>query len=501
MSVTLSQIHAELLRRDFSRFIRDAWPIVEPGKEFTYGWHVDAIAEHLMAVHQGQINQLIINIPPRFSKSTTVAVMWPAWAWTSWPSIQWLAASYALDLATRDNVKCRDLILSDWYMERFGDKVKIKGDQSEKTKFHNTKNGYRQSTSVGAQTTGHGGDILLLDDPHNTTEENSEVKIENAVHWYKNAFSNRLNDQKKGAIVVIMQRVSHKDLTGVLLKEGGWDHLMLPMEFEPHRRCSTSLGFKDPREKAGELLCPDRVGPVELVRMKKKMTRYAVASQLQQNPSPEEGGIIKKGDWRPWHGKLPEFDMFVQAYDTAFEPKEINDCSARTTWGIFQCLYRLEDPKGGMKEEWRYAAMLLERMNKRLEYPDLRAEAKRAHHDWKAETLLIEKKASGHSLIQELKRSGLPVHAWDPRNDSKVARANAASLAFEQGNIWYDANKPDLMEVIDQCANFPNDDHDDMVDTVTMFVLYARKRYFLSYAGEADDEDVAPAPKRRGYGS
>lgn len=285
-----------LLAEDYLyEFIQQAWHVLEPTTKFIPGWHLEAISEHLEAVSNGQIKRLLINIPPRHMKSLSVGVFWPCWSWIKNPSSRWLFSSYAQDLSTRDSLKCRRLLGSPWYQVRWGDRFTLVGDQNQKTRYENNQTGYRLATSVDGLTTGEGGDFIVIDDAHSIKQVESELIRKSVLVWYDEVMSTRLNNIKTGAIVIVMQRSHHDDLAGhVLEKELGYEHLMLPAEYEPDRKCSTSLGFKDPRKKSGELLWPDRMGRKEIEKQK-QMGTYAYAGQYQQRPSPRGGGLFKIG--------------------------------------------------------------------------------------------------------------------------------------------------------------------------------------------------------------
>lgn len=522
-----TELQAEEMRRSLRTFMRGAWSVVEPGVDFVSGWHIDAICDHLTYVSLGDIDDLVINIPPRHSKSTTVAVVWPAWEWTWKPSSQWLFATYAQDLTVRDSVKCRRLIQSPWYQAHWGGVYQLSGDLNQKKRFDNDKNGYRLATSVGGAATGEGGDRIVVDDAHNMNEIHSDTIREGVIDWWKNVMSTRGNNPKRLGRVIIAQRGHHKDLCGHVLSQGNWVHLNLPGYFKPRTRCVThaqrdswrrpntkfkrgkeetafrvgddikplkkgQVIFRDPRRRENELLTADRFGAAEMAKLAAEMTTMAFESQIQQNPSAEGGNILKRDHWRKWEEEeLPQVSMVLQIYDTAFEEEETNDFSARTTWGVFEYEERL-DPKlpwvAKYKGQTRLCAILLERMNKRMQYPELRAEALKSNELWKPDKILIEKKASGHVLAQELRRAGLPV-ARIKVSESKFMRAHAASLILERGCVFYvDRNWAD--EVIEQCAEFPTGENDDLVDTVTMALLWLRKRWNTDYLDDDDDTNL-----------
>jgi predicted phage terminase large subunit-like protein len=515
-----TQIQAEDMKRDLRSFIEQAWHVVEPGKEFKGGWHIDAICEHLTYVSLGDIDDLVINIPPRHTKSTLVAVMWPAWEWTWNPSIQWLFATYASSLTIRDSVKCRRLIQSPWYQEHFGDCFQLSSDLNQKGRFDNDYYGYRLATSVGGTATGEGGDRIVVDDAHNMKEINSDTIRAGVIDWWRDTMSTRGNDMKKLGRVIIAQRGHHQDLPGHVLSTGGWVHLNLPGYFVPKTRCITKskkeskriipadpeiftfgdhiqplhneqVIFSDPRKLENDLLQEDRFGPDEMRKLSMELTERGFESQIQQNPSAKGGNIMKEHHWREWEEpELPELSMIIQSYDTAFEEDEEHDYSARTTWGVFEYEERLNRKlpwTAQYKGQTRLCLILLERLNKRMEFPELRENAMMAAELWKPDKVLIEKKASGHSLAQEMRRANLPV-ARIKVTDSKFVRAHAASLVLERGCIFY-VKRNWAQEVISQCGNFPADDHDDMVDTVTMAMLWLRKKWSADFLDDDDDND------------
>src|SRR6266481_4002644 len=264
------EIAVEQAKRRLREFVRQAWPVVEPATRFIPGWHLDAICEHLEAVTQGHIRNLLINIPPRHMKSLDVAVFWPAWEWIRCPERRWLFSSYALSLSIRDSVKCRRLIQSAWYQSRWCDRFALTGDQNAKERFENDQTGYRLATSVGGAATGEGGDRVIVDDPHNVKEAESDTVRKGVIDWWDHVMSSRLNDPKSGAKVIIMQRVHEKDLSGHVLEQGGYEHLCLPAEYEGNKR-STSIGWSDPRQEPGELLWPERFGTKEIEELKHSM--------------------------------------------------------------------------------------------------------------------------------------------------------------------------------------------------------------------------------------
>lgn len=296
---------AELRRMDAEgsllEFIKQGWPTLEPGRKFTSGWAVGAICEHLEAVSRGEIKRLLINVPPGCTKSMTTNVFWPSWEWAKNPHLKYISASYAQDLSTRDNVRGRTLMTSEWYSAHWGHKFQLRGDQNAKLRYENTVGGFRQVSSVGSALVGHRGDRIIVDDPHDVQAVESELVREESLRWFAETLPTRLNDLDESAIVVIMQRVHERDVSGLILSSGlGYEHLCLPMEYEPdHPHMST--WFKDPRTVPGELLWPERFSK-EAVEQLKLVFRswggsYAEAGQLQQRPAPRAGGMFQRKDF------------------------------------------------------------------------------------------------------------------------------------------------------------------------------------------------------------
>ena len=288
-------IEREACKRSLATFVRQSWHVLEPSQPYIHGWHVDAICEHLEAITFGDITRLLINIPPGTMKSTLVSVFWPAWEWgcQGRPSYRIIGASHEQGLAVRDTRKMRNLILSDWYQERWP--LVLTSDQNQKTYYENESTGFRQACAV-ASMTGKRGDRVLWDDPHSVEAALSVAHRETALRVFTETLPTRLNNPDSSAIVIVMQRLHELDVSGYILENDlGYDHLCLPMEYEPERHCTTSIGFSDPRKEEGELLFPDRFSRETVDRDKKVMGSFAIAGQFQQRPAPRGGGFF---DWQ-----------------------------------------------------------------------------------------------------------------------------------------------------------------------------------------------------------
>lgn len=440
--------------RRLSHFAEKSWHLLEPGRLFIPGWHIDAIAEHLQAVIDGQLRNLVINIPPRHMKSLLVSVLFPAWGWTRRPNLRWLFASYAESLSVRDSVKCRRVIQSDWYQKRFGHIYQLTGDQNQKQKYENNRTGHRLATSVNGAGTGEGGDIIVIDDPHKVSESESDTVRQSVLDWWDGEMSTRGNDPKKVAKIIVMQRVHEKDLSGhILAKESGFEHLRLPAEYEPKHKSITSIGWQDPRTEDGELLWRERFGMVEIESLKKDMGSQKAAGQLQQRPAPAEGNIIKRHWWK-FYTKLPtRFDKIGISADLTFKDGKKNDFVVFHAWG-----------KLGADK------YLLDELRDKMSFTVQLAAFKRFCEKWPAaQSKWIEDAANCAALIDVL-RSSIPGLIAVPSRSSKVARVEAVSPQIQSGNILLPHPElcPWIEDYIEEHTVFPNGSHDDRVDATSL---------------------------------
>lgn len=489
------------------QFFTDAWPCFDSAP-FTHGMPLQAVCEHLEAVSDGHIKRLIINIPPRMSKSSMTSVCFPAWVWsrrnltpTSGAGVPFLHASYSQQLSLRDSVKCRRLIESPFYQNLWSDRFQLTSDQNTKTRFDNDKNGTRLCTSVGATLTGEGGNIIIVDDPNAAQEAFSEATIETTIDWWDNALSTRLNDPKSGAFIVIQQRLAENDLTGHILEKqiDGWDHLMLPMHYEPDRSFYTSIGWKDWRTEPGELLWPERFAETQVKQLEKVLGPYGAAGQLEQRPEVKGGGIIKREDWQLWEGdRFPHFDFILASLDTAFTEKTHNDPSAITIWGVFAgsqvaAASQFTTTDGKVQavrrtyDESAPKVMLMHAWEERLELHDLVAKVGATCKKYKIDMLVIENKASGISVAQEIRRlfqnENWSVVLNDPKSQDKMSRLYSIQHIFAE-EIVYAPDRSWADKVITQCAGFPKLKHDDLVDTTSQGIRKLREMGLLIRAPE-----------------
>lgn len=300
----LAALNMDLAQGRLIDFAEVFWPVIEPARRFVRGWAIEAVCDHLEAVTAGHIKRLLINVPPGLMKSLSTNVLWPAWEWgpKNLPGNRFLHASYIIDLMIRDNRRCRQIIESPAYQEMFGDRFHLVADQNAKIRYDNDHRGFKIALGVDGGTTGERGDRFVFDDPHNVKKAESEVDLDNKAQWITEVVPSRVNDLKESAFVGIMQRVHERDVSGLILAADlGYTHLMLPMEFEPDRKCVVDMGaafhFEDPRTRKGELLFPERFGGPSLDLLKKQLSawggQYAVSGQLQQEPVPRGGGMFK----------------------------------------------------------------------------------------------------------------------------------------------------------------------------------------------------------------
>lgn len=448
--------HRETIRercRTLSGFVREAWHVLEPSNPYIHGWHVEAICAHLEAISRGEINRLLINVPPGTMKSLLSGVFWPAWEWgpCGRPATRIIGSSYSEDYAKRDNRRMRDLVSSEWYQALWGDQVQLV--RAGEMAFSNTATGFRQGIPF-SRLTGGRGDRVIIDDPHSVDGAESEAERGATIRTFRESVPTRLNNPAKSAIVVIMQRLHEQDVSGTILALGlGYEHLMLPMEFEPERRCRTSIGFEDPRTYDGELLFPERFSREVVERDKVPMGSYAVAGQFQQRPAPRTGGMFQRGDFEIVSALPAGPRRTVRAWD--FAATEVKK-GKRPDWtvGLRMCLvgdtFYVEDVVRG---QWKAAVVETTLANV-------------ASQDQTKVTIRLPEdpgaagKADAATKIKLLK--GYSVKTVRPTGD-KATRARPASAQAEAGNVkllrgaWNEA-------FLDEVCTFPAGAHDDQVD-------------------------------------
>lgn len=495
-----------------AEYIKQAWHVVEPGQPYVHGWHIDFICAHLEAItdevqfDDGTFyNRLLVNVPPGTMKSLIINVFWPSWEWgpRNMPHMRYVCAAHSQELAMRDSVKMRRLVKSEWYQDRWGDRVKLMADQDAKGKFETSATGSRQACAFEG-ITGYRGDRVIIDDPHSVDGANSDAKRNTVTQLFKEAVTSRLNNPDKSAIVVVMQRLHEEDVSGVILSSSmGYDHIMLPMRYDPARAFPTKLGYADLREDEGELLFPDRF-PLEVVeRDERAMGPYATAGQYQQQPEPRGGGIIKDHWWQLWdRPEYPPIEYIVASLDTAYTTKAENDFSALTIWGIFSAstetsTTRSVDRYGRTIEigtSYQSSSLgpvpkvvLMYAWQKKLELHELAEQVAQTCARMRVDRLLIENKAAGHSVAQEIRRlfgnEDFAVQMYDPKTLDKTARLYSIQHIFAEGMV-YAPDKDWAEQVIRQCSVFPKGKNDDLVDTVSMSLNHLRSVGMLTRAQE-----------------
>lgn len=495
---------ADTLSGSFRAFVEGAWPIIEPGARFLPGYHIDAIADHLQACAEGKIKRLLINIAPRHSKSSLVSVLFPAWMWTHTPTERMLYGSYALDLARRDSTRTRRIVLTDWYRERWPHVI-LSEDMATKSNFENTMTGVRQITSVGGPTTGLGGTTLVLDDPLNAKDAESAIVRQNTIDWIRESFSTRLNPGRQVQIC-IMQRLHTNDPSGYFIAEGGWDELILPVEYEGPRK-ATSIGWTDPRTQPGEILWKERydtpAGREELAHLKKTLGSVATAGQLQQRPVPRGGSTFKATWLRYWYDP----DLCRGEPDPVCVPKPdgtYHECpqQSKPRWDETSCLASWDLAfKGGESNSYvvgqvwvrgtkdeRANSYLIAQERGQYDFVETKAAVMRVQTEHNPNHTLVEEKANGAAIIAALKGEIPGLIAVNPQG-GKESRASAVAPLFEAGNVWLPHPKMPGYEWVEGFVHelliFPRGDHEDQVDAMSQALTRLRQKV-------VEEIDMAP---------
>lgn len=447
----------DVLRHDFGAFAQKCFATVNPNTRYIPNWHIALIGEYLEACRRGDIRRLVINMPPRMMKSLTVSVAWPAFLLGHNPAERIMTASYAAGLSVKHALDCRHVVQSDWYGEVFP-ALQLAKDQNEKHKFATTAHGHRIATSVGGTATGEGGNFLIMDDPLTPMQAMSASQRQMAAEWFDHTFATRLDDKQRGVIVVVMQRLHEDDVSGHLLAKGGWEHLCLPAIAEaPEKLC---FGAVENRRERGEALHPERENAAQLAAQKRELGSFAFAAQYQQNPMPADAGMVA----RHWFGRyrMPpaEWERVVQSWDTGIKAGANHDCSVCVTLG-----------------EHAGKSYVLDVAVLRAEYPELKRQVRQLAQQWMPDVLLVEDKASGQSLLQDLRREkGLPpLVAMMPVAD-KVTRFAAVSAMIEAGMVLLPQDAPWLAEFERELLAFPRGKHDDQVDAFSQYLGWLRAK-------------------------
>ena len=447
------------VKSDFLSFVKHVWP------EFIEGSHHKIIADKFNKIAEGKIKRMIINMPPRHTKSEFASNMLPAWMIGRKPDLKIIQTTHTTELAVRFGRKAKTLIDSPEYQEIF--KTRLREDSQAAGKWETEQGGEYYAAGVGSAITGRGADLLIIDDPHSEQDALNADALEKAYEWYTSGPRQRL--QPGGTIVVVMTRWSLKDLTGALIKaqkevkSDQWEVIEFPAIMP-----------------SGEPVWPQYWKLDELEKVQASLSIPKWNAQWMQNPTSEAGAIIKKEWWRVWdEEEIPPLKHVIQSYDTAFLKKQTADYSAITTWGVF---YPEEDGAANL--------ILLDSIKGRYEFPELRREALQQYDYWKPETVVIESKASGLPLTAELRQMGIPVVNFTPsKGNDKHARVNSVAPLFESGVIWA-PDKKFAEEVIEECAAFPYGDHDDLVDSMTQAVMRFRQGGFVMHPEDYEDKPL-----------
>lgn len=459
----LIRIDRELVAREgLSEFTKLAWSIVDPVDDLVWSWHHDAMCEHVEAVLRGDLRNLLINVPPGFTKSMIVSVMASAYTWTWRPGYRIIAISHKDSLARRDSRKVRGLVRSRWYRDRWPDVELVKLDEA---RLENGATGFRIIGSVQSGITGERGNLLLVDDPLTREKANSEAGRREASEFFWDTLPTRLTDFERDGKIVIMQRFHGADTSGEILDRAPdeWEKLVLPNEFEPGRRCVTSLGFSDPRTEEGELLHPERLGPEATAQMKGDggIGAREYAGQFQQRPVPREGSIVKE-EWLSHRfrerGAGPE--LVVQSWDCGEKTASKHDPSACLTAAVFP----------DRIEAWDYEC-------RRSAFPELDRRARDAYEAYRPHFVLIEDASAGTQLIQVLgAETSIPVVPAGTDGVEKMLRLDTESGFIEAGKLWLPASAPWVSAFVAELTQVPAAPHDESADVVSQLLRWNRLR-------------------------
>lgn len=494
-SLTRDQFDAAS-RAHFTLFLRRVMASVSPGVQYVHNWHIDAIAEYLAASARGQVRRLIINMPPRMLKSTLISVAWPAWLLGHNPAERIMAASYARGLSLKHSTDCRAVLEAPWYGSVFKS-TRLARDQNEKEKFATTLRGFRRAVSVGGAAIGEGGNILIIDDPISPLQACHRHQREAVNNWFDHTWASRLDDKATGSMVVVMQRLHDEDLSGYLLARGGWEHLCLPA-IAPAPQI-IRIGTLAKARKAGEALHPAREDVALLQQIRSDMGGANFAAQYQQAPLKQVGALFRR-EWfvrfeggagsvapsplagegwdegganrvgihlraplpnppREGEGATEPAGMIVQSWDTGIKAGQQHDASACATFEVVGGVHRLID-------------MTVVRM----EYPALKRLMVAHAARFAPQAILVEDKGNGQSLLQDLRReTDLPLIACLPKVD-KYTRALRITPMLEAGWVALPKYAHWLAELEEELFSFPDAPHDDQVDAIVQYLIWATSR-------------------------
>ena len=446
-----------VVKEDFLAFVKYMWPA------FIEGSHHKIVAEKFNKLREGKINRLIVNMPPRHTKSEFASYLLPAWMIGNQPDLKIIQATHTAELAVRFGRKAKHLMDSENYKEIFP--TRLMEDSKAAGRWETDQGGEYFAVGVEGAVTGRGADLLIIDDPHSEQDSMNPKALEKAYEWYTSGPRQRL--QPGGKIILVMTRWNVKDLTGILLAAQGeprtdqWEVVEFPAILP-----------------SGKPMWPQYWDIDQLLGVKASVALGKWNAQYMQNPTSEEGALIKREWWKKWpHPKMPPLKHVIQSYDTAYLKKETADFSAITTWGVFS-----------QNEDLPDQLILVDAYKARAEFPDLRRKALELYKYWEPETVLIEAKAAGLPLTFELRNMGIPVVNFTPsKGNDKHSRVNSVAPMFESGKIWAPTEMDFAQEVIEECAAFPYGDHDDLVDSTTQALMRFRQRGFIKHPEDYKD--------------
>ena len=461
----IGSLNRELAQVDFIKFAHEMWP------GFIDGRHHKIMAQKFQEIAEGKCKRLIVNMPPRHTKSEFASYLLPAWFLGKFPGKKIIQTSNTAELAVGFGRKVRNLVGSEQYSKIFPD-VTLKSDSKAAGRWGTNHDGSYFAIGVGGTVTGKGADLLIIDDPHSEQEAaiaatNPEV-YDKVYEWYSSGPRQRL--QPGGAIVIIMTRWSKRDLVGKIIKSSierdgeEWDVVEFPAILP-----------------SGNSLWPEFWPIGELLALKNELPVAKWNAQYMQSPTSEEGAMVKREWWKIWEKDLPpKCEFVIQSWDTAFTKNERSDYSACTTWGVFYLNENPNDPH----------IILLDAVKERLEFPELKAKALEMYQEWEPDSCIIEAKAAGSPLIYELRRMGIVVSEFTPtRGNDKIARMNSVTDLFSSGRVWAPSRRW-ADEVMEEMAAFPNSEHDDLVDSSTQALIRFRKGGFISLPSDEPEEPI-----------
>jgi len=470
LELRLAQLdRIETCNDNFLDFVRAMWP------DFITGKHHEIIADKLERVARGELKRLIVNMPPRHTKSEFASYLFPAWMIGKNPDMKIIQATHTTELAVGFGRKIKNLLDREEYREVFAD-TQLAVDSKASGRWDTSRGGMYYAVGVGSNLAGRGGDLIVIDDPHSEQTAMSSNGFDDAWDWYTGGPRQRL--QPGGAIVLVMTRWSEKDLTGQLIRAQGrdkdadqWEVVELPAIMPSGKSC-----------------WPQYWPLTDLEAVKASIPVSKWNAQYQQNPTGDETSILKREWWKVWDKeKVPNLEYVIQSYDTAFSKRETADYSAITTWGVFY-----------PKESGTPNLILLDSVKGRWDFPELKEKAYELYKFWDPETVIIEAKATGMPLTHELQNMGIPVVNFTPsRGNDKLSRVHSVAPLFESGMIW----APDetwAEELIEECAAFPNGEYDDLVDSTTQALMRYRQGNFVQLP--TDDWDTPEPTKIQYYG-